>query len=516
MNRKAKFVFKTFFKHDFKASITVFFVALPLCLGVALASGAPVVSGIIAGIVGGLIVTLVSGSSLSVSGPAAGLTAICTAAITDLGALDIFFVSVSAAGVIQILLGVLKLGGFTHFIPSAVIKGMLAAIGIILMTKQIPLILGYEKPDFYTDEFFNVFTLHSGFDHKEGFFPHISEGTILLSILAIFVIFIWDRFLAKRISFLSSSFVVVIIISALAQWIPDNWHFLALKNSHFVTLPNNIFADIKFPNFKQALGNGMVWKYSLIIAFVASLESLLSLEAVDKLDPMKRVTPPNRELIAQGSGNFISGLFGGIPITSVIVRSSANASAGAKTKWSAFTHGVWLLLAVLFAIPFIQLIPYCVLAIILFLTGYKLTKPSMYKAIFSQGREQFLPFAVTIIAILSTDLLIGVVIGTIYAIYFLIKHTYRAGYTYSEAKHGNILHIQITFALNVSFLNKKRIRNTLDKIPPYSVVTLEATDSVYIDYDILEITQDFKVKAKEKHIELIFIDVPDVKVLDYH
>lgn len=515
-SRRSKILFKTYLKHDLAASITVFFVALPLCLGVALASGAPLYSGIVSGIVGGLIVSVISGSQLSVSGPAAGLTAICASAISDLGALEIFFLSVSVAGLLQILLGLFKLGGFTHFVPSSVIKGMLAAIGIILITKQVPLLLGYEKPDFWTDEFFNLFTLHPGLETVEGIFPNISPGAILLSLFAFGLIYVWNRFFSARLSFLPSSFVVVLMGSLLAavfnSYVPE----LRLNEGHFVSLPQNIFKELHWPAFGEAFQHAGVWKYGVIIAVVATLESLLSIEAVDKLDPLKRVSPANRELVAQGSGNLISGMLGGIPITAVIVRSSANASAGAKSRWSAFTHGLWLLLVVVFAVSVIRNIPYCILAVILVRTGYNLARPVMFKAVLKQGREQFVPFVVTIGAILLTDLLIGVIIGIVYAIYFLIKHTYRAGYTVSEKHDGHIRHFQIDLALNVSFLNKQRIRDLLEKMPAYSIVEINGEKSVYIDHDILELFQEFKAVAHEKHIDFRMVNIPAVEVVDFH
>ncbi|MBD0295478.1 MAG: SulP family inorganic anion transporter, partial [Flavisolibacter sp.] len=264
------------------------------------------------------------------------------------------------------------------------------------------------------------------------------------------------------------------------------------------------------------LSNKEIWKNAVVICFVATLETLLSIEAIDKIDPYNRITPQNRELIAQGTGNFLSGLLGGIPITAVIVRSSANAEAGGKTRLSGFTHGVWLLLVVLFAVPLVNLIPYAVLAVILIRTGYNLAKPKMIYSVYRQGREQFLPFIVTIVAILFTDLLIGVLIGVAYSIYFLIKHTYRAGYTIKQRTEGHIKHITIELALNVSFLNKKRIMDMLDKIPEYSVVDIIGSDSVYIDNDILEIFQDFKAKAHNKHIQLTLKDIPEVETIELH
>jgi MFS superfamily sulfate permease-like transporter len=254
----------------------------------------------------------------------------------------------------------------------------------------------------------------------------------------------------------------------------------------------------------------------MIIFFVASLETLLSVEAIDKLDPYNRITPQNRELIAQGTGNLLSGLLGGLPITAVIVRSSANAEAGAKSKLSAFTHGVWLLLIVLFAVSLINMVPYCILAVILIRTGYNLAKPKMILGVYKQGREQFLPFIVTVIAILFTDLLVGVIIGIIYCIYFLIKHTYRAGFIVKEKKEGDSQYFIIDLALNVSFMNKKRISDLLDRIPQNSIVEINGADSVYIDNDILEIIQDYKSKAIRKNIKLQLTGIREVQNIELH
>lgn len=514
--RRIKFYTLAFLKHDFRASITVFFVALPLCLGVSLASGAPISSGIIAGIVGGIIVSIFSRSELSVSGPAAGLTAICAAAITELGAFEIFLLSVSVAGILQIFLGVLKLGGFTHFIPSAVIKGMLAAIGIILISKQIPLLLGYDEPDFYTGELFNIITLNHSFQHIHSLYQKISPAAILLVIISFLLVFLWNKYLRKRIPFLPSSVLVVLmgILVALAfeKFLP----LFHLEKSQYVTLPAHLFAELKVPDFRSLFSNTLIWKNGVVIAFVASLETLLSIEAIDKLDPYNRITPQNRELIAQGSGNVLSGLLGGLPITAVIVRSSANAEAGARTKISSISHGVWLLVAVLFLVPVINKIPYCILAAILIRTGYNLAKPKMIMSVYKQGREQFMPFIVTTVAILFTDLLIGVLIGMIYAIYFIIKHTYQGGYVLRKSKQGNITQYIIDLAINVSFLNKGRIIQLLDSIPEYSVVKIIGTDSKYIDQDILEIFQEYKAKAHRKHIELIMKDIPEVDTIALH
>lgn len=504
-----------FFRHDFRAGITVFFVALPLCLGISMASGAPVYAGLITGIVGGVVVAMISRSPLSVSGPAAGLTAICLSAVQDLGTYEAFLFTVVIAGILQLLLGVFRLGGFTHLIPSSVIKGMLAAIGIILMSKQFPLMIGYNKPDFWTNELFNIITFDHAFEHAESIYQNTSLGVILIAIFTLAILGAWKKWLGKRMPFIPASFVAVLCGSLLAIWfteLPD----LTIDSSQFVSIPENVFASIALPSTENVLKVAAVWKYAVVIAFVASLETLLSIEAIDKLDPRNRITPQNRELIAQGTGNVFSGLLGGLPVTAVIVRGSANIEAGARTKAAAITHGILLLLAVAVAVPLINHIPYAVLAVILVRTGYNLVKPSMVKMVWKQGREQFMPFIITVIAILITDLLIGVLIGIAYSLYYLIRHTYRAGFVIREMNDGHSKRYIMELALNVSFLNKRRIKEALDKIPAYCTVEINGDDSVYIDHDILEIFQEFRSKAHTRHIEVIMKGVPEVEVIAVH
>lgn len=514
--RRTRYYVLSFLRHDLKASITVYFVALPLCLGVSLASGAPVYTGLLAGIVGGIVIPLISRSQLSVSGPAAGLTAICASAISDLGSIDLLFISISIAGILQLLIGLVKLGGFTHLIPSAVIKGMLAAIGIILISKQVPLLIGYDKPDFWREEFFNIFTFRHGFDQISDLMSSVSPGAITIAVLAIVFLYLWKKTMAKRIAFIPTSFLTVIVGVILALLFEAFVPALRLTPSQFVGIPENVFSSIRFPDFGVVMHNTEIWKTAVVICFVATLETLLSIEAIDKLDPVNRISPKNREIVAQGAGNFVAGLIGGIPITSVIVRSAANAEAGGKTRLSAFFHGVWLLLTVLFAASLVAYIPYCVLAVILIRTGFNLSKPKMIMAIYRQGKEQFMPFIVTVGAILFTDLLIGVIIGIAYALYFLIKHTYRAGYTLHERHEGHIRHFDIDLALNVSFLNKKKFRDLLEGLPEFSVVEINGMNSVYIDNDILEIFHEFRSKAKSRHIELKMKGIPDVEIIGIH
>ena len=305
---------------------------LPLCLGVALASNAPVYSGLVAGIIGGIVIGLISKSSLSVSGPAAGLTAICAAAITKMGAIEIFFLSVSIGGLLQLLLGIFKLGGFTHLIPSSVIKGMLAAIGLILISKQVPLLIGYDKPDFWREEFVNLLTFQHGFKEITNLYESISIGAILIGLLCLILLVLWEKYLSKRFKAVPVSFILVMFASLLAMFFKKFLPSLSLTDTQYVNVPHNVLQTIRLPDFSSLFSNSEIWKNAVVICFVATLETLLSIEAIDKIDPYNRITPQNRELIAQGTGNILSGLVGGLPITAVIVRSSANAEAGAKTK----------------------------------------------------------------------------------------------------------------------------------------------------------------------------------------
>ncbi len=480
--RKLTYYRLAFQKHDFRASLTVFLVALPLCLGVALASGAPVSAGLVAGVVGGLVVPVFSRSELSVSGPAAGLTAICAAAIHDLGSLEVFFAAVALSGLLQAMLGALRLGGFTHFIPSAVIKGMLAGIGVILISKQVPLLLGYNRPDFWRHEFFNIVTLNHGFEGMDNPFAYLNLTAFLLGLATFGTLFAWKKLVSPHLPFLPASFAAV-VVGSLAAWATEAWlPGVQLDKSQFVYIPSDALFTAKLPDWPSIFANRLVWQTAVVICLVASLETLLSVEAVDKLDPFNRISPPNRELMAQGAGNFVSGLLGGLPLTAVIVRSSANVEAGGKTRLSAVAHGLWLLVAVLFAAPLLGRVPYCVLAVLLIRTGWNLAKPS----------------------------------GIGYSVYFLIKHTYRAGFVMEEKTEGGIRHFDLKLALNVSFLNKRRLAEALDRLPEYSVVRIDGAASVYIDHDILEIVQRFRAKARAKHIELHVEGVRQVETIEVH
>ncbi|MDE3213994.1 MAG: SulP family inorganic anion transporter, partial [Bacteroidota bacterium] len=387
---------------------------------------------------------------------------------------------------------------------------------IILISKQIPPLIGYDKPEFWSNELFNILTFHNMFSNVRGLYENTTLGVMVIGTISFLFIFLWNRYLAKKIPYIPSTFLIVVLGILLAILFNKYVPALALKSTQMVSIPHDVLATTRFPKFQALFSSAKIWRDAVVICFVASLETLLSLEAIDKLDPYNRISPQNRELIAQGTGNFLSGLLGGIPITAVIVRSSANAEAGARTWLSAFVHGVLLFLVVLFGVSLVNMIPYCVLAVILVRTGYNLAKPKMVYGIYKQGREQLLPFLITVVAILFTDLLIGVLIGLVYSIYFLIKHTYRAGFALKEAKEGHITHYNFDLALNVSFLNKKRTMDALDRIPEYSVVKIDGSDSVYIDNDILEIFQDYRSKARNRHIQLNLINIPEVQTIEIH
>lgn len=504
-------------KADLPASIVVFLVALPLCLGVALASGAPLLSGVIAGIIGGIVVGILSGSHSSVSGPAAGLAAVVLSSITKLGSFEFFLMAVVIAGVIQVLAGFAKGGIVANYIPSNVIKGLLAAIGIILILKQIPHAVGF---DINSEEDFTFFQKdgENTFSELLNIFSFFSWGAIIISSISLFILIGWDKTALKKLRFLPASLVVVILGIAInavfQQFFPD----LVIKATHLVSIPkiNGLSSLITLPDF-ASIGNYQVWMVAFTIAVIASLETLLNLEAVENIDPHKRQSSPNKELIAQGVGNMLSGMLGGIPITSVIVRSSVNINSGAETKLSAILHGFFLLISLLLIAPVLNLIPLASLAAILLFTGYKLAKVELFKQMYKKGLNQFIPFVATIIAIIFTDLLIGILIGLAVSIFYLLKSNYKNPFKLEK----ETLHIDETMRLElpnqVSFLNKASIKDTLWQVPNHSKVVIDATYSDFIDNDVLEIFEDYKnTVAKEKDIKLNIIGLKDVYKLDDH
>ncbi|WP_316793532.1 SulP family inorganic anion transporter [Pedobacter frigoris] len=494
-----KYILKKNLKRDLPSSIVVFLVALPLCLGIALASGAPLFAGIVTGVVGGIVVASLSGSQLSVSGPAAGLTAIVLGAINQLGAYQTFLLAVVLAGVMQLILGLLKGGTIGNYFPSSVIEGMLAAIGLTLILKQLPHALGVDS-DFFGDESFFQTDNENTFSAISGALSHFSVAAIIISGLSILILVFWSKF--KKINVIPAPLIVVILGIGLTIVFQNTGY--ALKADQMVAIPMvNSWAEFKglfvAPDFSQIM-NGKVWIVAATIAVVASLETLLSLEAVDKIDPIKRVSPTNRELMAQGAGNMVSGLLGGLPMTSVIVRSSANVNAGGRTKMSAIFHGVWLLLSLLLIPGLINMIPLACLAAILLVTGYKLTRVALFKHMFHKGWDQFIPFVVTIIAVLLTDLLKGVAIGMLFSVFYLLRTNMRNPYFYKIQEEGNKKNIRIKLAEEVSFLNKAAIQVVLTKIPKETNVIIDGTNSRYIDPDVLETIFNYKHNAYTKGI----------------
>jgi MFS superfamily sulfate permease-like transporter len=502
---------RNFWPSDFPASVVVFLVALPLCLGIALASGAPLFAGLIAGIVGGVVVGALSGSSVSVSGPAAGLTTIVAAAILDLGSFQAFLLSVVLAGIIQVGLGFAKAGSIGHFIPSSVIKGMLAAIGLILILKQIPHAVGYDE-DFEGDESFFQSDGRNTFSEIFASIDYLSPGAIVISVISLLILILWTKNTLQRFRFfrLVPAALVVVIVGILLNmlfnlFIPG----LIIDQKHLVSMPKLLGSSeatsfFIFPDF-TLWSNPKIYIAAVTIAVVASLETLLSIEACDKMDPYHHITPLNRELKAQGVGNFVSGLLGGLPVTSVIVRSSANINAGARTKASTISHGLILLIALL-AIPgFLNLIPLSSLAAILLVVGYKLTKISLYKEIYKKGFSQFLPFIVTVIAILFTNLLQGVFLGIILALFFILKANFQRA-VIAVHSNGNYL---IKFSKDMSFMHKASLRNELAKIPNDTQLLIDGTKSQFMDEDIMETIEDFIQMAKIKNIK---VDITGIKL----
>ena len=504
------------FKHDLPAGLSVFFVALPLCLGISLASNAPLYAGLLSGIIGGLVVSLISGSSLGVSGPAAGLTTVVAASILSLGDYRIFLLAVILAGLFQLLLGLFRLGAIANYFPSSVIKGMLAAIGIILISKQLPLAIGYDKPDFWTSGFLQLFSEKDVLGNVRSLNDHITMGAIIISSVCLVVYLVMQLPFAKKFKALPLPLLIV-LAGVITQILFARFSAgVGLKQTQLVHIPGNLYGSIQFPDFSSLFSSSAIWKDGLIIGLLATLETLLCVEAIDKLDQHNRITPVNRELVAQGIGNMLCGLLGAIPMTAVVVRGAANVDAGGRTWMSSFTHGLFLLLAVLL-IPFaLNQIPYAALAVILLITGYKLTRPKLYKNMWSLGRKQFMPFMLTIVVILLTDLLIGVCIGLLMSVYYIIQNNFRAEYRIQKTRQHETDVYYIRLNSNVTFLNKVNLRKALDQVPEYSVLTINGSESNFIDYDILEIISEFEMKAHDRHIELHLVGISKVNVQAIH
>ncbi len=512
-------------KSDFPSGLVVYLVALPLCLGVALAStGDPnrLFSGIIAGMVGGIVVGALSGSALGVAGPAAGLVVIILSALDTLGSFEAFLLAVVLCGLIQLIAGFLNAGIIGYYFPSSVIKGMLAAIGITLILKEIPHAFGYDK-DFFGDESFNQPDGHNTFSELYYSVRYSSTGAIIISVVSLAVLILFERPFMKRIQlfrFLPGALFVVILGTAInmsfAAFKPE-W---AMGGEHLVKLPvantaQEFISFFSMPDW-SFISNPDVYTVAFTLAIVASLETLLSVEATDKLDPYKRNTPTNRELKAQGIGNMVSGLIGGLPVTQVIIRSSANIDSGGKTKMSTITHGTLLLVSAIFIPYFLNMIPLAALAAVLLLVGYKLSKVSLYKKMYALGWDQFLPFIVTIAAILVTDLLKGIAIGMVVAIYFILRKNYKHSYHYKKEEHkeGEVITLQLS--QEVTFLNKGSINHTLSTLPRDCTVIIDGTKSLNIDYDVLEIIEDFRNHtAPSRNITVKTVGIKGVSVMSH-
>lgn len=495
-------------RSDFPSGLVVFLVALPLCLGIALASGAPPLSGIIAGIIGGLVVGLLSRSHISVSGPAAGLTAIVLTAISTLGSFETFLLAVVLAGLMQLLLGFLKAGSISNYFPSNVIEGMLAGIGVIIILKQLPHAVGYDA-DFEGDEAFLQSQGDNTFSSLFGAMQYLQLGAIIVTVVSLAIMILWDRVPSlKRLKLVPGALVAVIAGVAINELFRATGSGLAIAETHLVKLPvpksfEELQGIIIMPNF-GAIQNPQVWITAATITIVASIETLLCIEASDRMDVQRRYTDTNTELKAQGLGNMLSGLIGGLPMTSVVVRSSANANAGARTKMSTIIHGALLLICVLSIPALLNRIPLATLAAVLLLVGYKLAKPATLLHFWHKGKYQFVPFIATLLAVVFTDLLKGVALGMAISIIFVLRGNLKRAYHFrrEEYRQGDIIRIEL--AQEVSFLNKAAIKTTLADIPAGSRVVIDASATEYIAHDVLDLIREFRdIRAKEEDIDVV-------------
>ncbi len=505
--------FSESWKQDVPASIVVLLVALPLCLGIALASGAPLSSGLLSGVIGGVLVGVLSSSNLMVSGPAAGLTAIVLAGITALGSFPAFLTAVIIGGALQIVLSVLRAGVIGYYFPSAVIRGMLAGIGVILILKQLPHAVGYDA-DYEGDESFLQPDGANSFTAIQNALDAIQPGAALICLVSLAILFTWAAVPAlKKIKLLPGPLVVVLaaigLNFAFGSAAPD-WQ-LGVK--HLVQLPlpetaRDLLSFFIFPDF-SALANPETWRVGVTLAIVASLETLLSLEATDKLDPYKRESDTNRELLAQGIGNTLAGFIGALPITGVIVRSAANIGAGGRTRWSAILHGLLLLIAVITIPKMLNYIPLAALAAILLHTGWKLAAPALWKQSYQQGMQQFIPFAVTVVAIVLTDLLIGIAVGMLVGLSFILTEYLRQP-ALSRVSAPDAVLQRFRLPDQATFLSKANIEQTLDALPPGSRIEIDGRNTKRFDHDVLEILHDFRTTAQLREIDYRLVGVPEL------
>lgn len=502
---------------DIPASIVVFLVAMPLCLGIALASGAPLFSGLIAGVIGGVVVGSLSGSALGVSGPAAGLAVIVLDIIQEMG-FESLLVVVVLAGIIQLVLGYLKGGIIGYYFPSSVIMGMLTGIGIIIFMKQIPHALGYDK-DPEGDLSFQQIDGENTISELYHIMDFVSPGAVIITLVSLGIL------LAYESKFFKTRRVFQLIPGPLLAVIVGIWLNLSFKGSGLyqltvdqtVNIPlaktlSGFLGNFTFPDFANALKLPATYINAVVVAIVASLETLLSVEAIDKLDPNRRITPTNRELKAQGVGNILSGLIGGLPLTQVIVRSSANVQSGGQSKASIIIHGFLILLSIVFIPDLLNLIPYATLAAILMLVGYKLAKPALFKKMWSQGNGQFVPFIITVIAVYFSDLLTGLLIGLATGILYILYNNARIPYRLGKDSTAGKESIRLELAQELTFLNKVSLLRTINEIPDNSRVIIDASNTYYMHHDVQEIIEDFKLSAPQRGIRLELIDIVKHKV----
>ncbi|MFA6164475.1 MAG: carbonic anhydrase family protein [Methylobacter sp.] len=492
-------------KYDFPAGIAVFLIAIPLSLGIALASGAPLFSGLIAGIISGIVVAPLSGSSLGISGTTAGIAMIVWTAIDRLG-FNGFLLALVVAGVFQIIMGLSKAGVIAYYFPSSVINGMLTGMGFILFLKQIPHAMGYDR-DYEGDTSFFQTDSYSSFSELTHMLEFSSPTAIMIALISLGILILWEQPFIKKQRFFQlfqGALIAILVAVLINEGLQNFYPVLALSGNHLVTIPvlkntSDLLNQLHYPDFSQ-LNNPSVYLAALTLAVVASLKTLLSVEAVDKMDPYKRVTPTNRELIAQGIGNVCSGLIGGLPLAQVIVRSSIGIQSGAKTKATGIIGGLLLLFTVIFIPTMLNKIPLASLASVLLVVGYKLIRPKVFTTMYKAGMYHFIPFCVTILGMIFTDLLIGLVIGLISALFSILLENYKSAFYFNESHIGNKTILRLSE--HVSFLNKANIQQTLEQLPDYSEVIIDATRSKYIDYDVFEIIENFKIEAQRKHIKL--------------
>ena len=501
-------------KTDFSSGLVVFLVALPLCLGIALASGAPLFSSIISGVIGGIIIGSISNSHLSVSGPAAGLTALVLSAKSDLGTFELFLAAVVLAGCIQLILGFLKAGSISNYFPNNVIEGMLAGIGVIIFLKQLPHALGCD-PDFEGDEAFIQNDGQNTFSELFAVLNHVHYGAITVALISLGILIVWPKIKPlQRFKFIPAALVAVLFGVFINVFWTQGDSYLAISGDHLVQLPvpesfaawKNTFLS---PDFSQ-LGNLKLWSVAFTIAIVASIETLLSIESADRMDIQKRYTDTNLELKAQGIGNILSGLIGGLPMTSVVVRTSANAASGAKTKMATIIHGILLLLCAVMIPKYLNMIPKATLAAVLLLVGYKLANPKMFWHFYKRGIFQYIPFVATFLGVVFTDLLKGVALGLFINVLFILWGNMKQAYVFRAVnyKEGDVIYIDL--AQEVSFLNKMAIKTTLNNLPKGAQVIIDASQTVYIAHDVQDLIREFyEIKSVEKGISIQLIGFKD-------